>query len=198
VMDALIERIFDSVISKKPTHNHIFGQLVRDVMLEFHKKDLRDYPSDKIGVDLLVAAKLPSEQCVEAWSTNSTIVRKMYAKEVLGLGGLVQYFLDYLYVYQMSLDDGVLTMAQLLTFAKKRVSAIGGDSYVSYLCDDGSLHEKNFTFSASEEGLFDYFLSRGRQLLLATGNKKLTPEQYDEISRKFIEELKWYRQYGIS
>jgi hypothetical protein len=75
---------------------------------------------------------------------------------------------------------------------------LGGDSYVSVLRDDGSSHEENLTFSPGLEGLFDYFLSRGRQLLLATGKKGLTPEQYDEISWKFIEELKSYRQYGIS
>jgi hypothetical protein len=98
----------------------------------------------------------------------------------------------------MPLSDGALTMAQLLTFAKKHVSLIGGDSYVAVLRDDGSLHEENLTFSPGQEGLWDYFLSRGRQLLLATGKKELTPEQYDEISRKFIEELKWYRKHGIS
>src|SRR6266852_4161461 len=172
-MDAAIERIFDSVISKKPTHNHVLGQLLRNVLMKLYAEDLRVYPGDAVSVDLLIAAKLPSEQCVEVWSTHSSVVRKMHAREVLGVGGLVEYILDYLYTYQMPLDDGVLAMAQLLTFAKKHVGSIGGDSYVSFLCDDGTWHEENLTFSPGREGVWDYFLSRGRQLLLATGKKSL-------------------------
>ena len=197
-MDTSVERIFDAIIAERPETNQEFGAMLRKVTLELYREDFRLYPSDAINVSLLVAAKLPSEQQVEAWSIRSSMVRRMHDKEILGVGGLAQHILDYLYIPQMQLEDGLLVMAQLLTFAKKRVLSVGGDSYLSSLCDDGSMHEENLTFSPGLEGLLDYFLSHGRQLLLATGKKGLTPEQYDEISRKFIEELKWYRQYGLS
>jgi hypothetical protein len=198
VMDAFVERIFDAMIAKVPKNNHEVEDLLREVTLKLYAEDFRLYPGDAINVSLLIAVKLQSEQQVEAWSIRSSIVRRMHDKEILGVGGLAHHVLDYLYVPQMPLDDGLLVMAQLLTFAKKRVLSVGGDSYLSSLHDDGSMHEENLTFSPGLEGLFDYFLSRGRLLLLATGKKVLTPEQYGEISRKFIEELKWYRQYGIS
>lgn len=197
-MDTSVERIFDAIIAERPKTNQEFGAMLREVTLELYREDFRLYPSDAINVSLLVAAKLPSELQVEAWSIRSSMVRRMHDKEILGVGGLVQHILDYLYIPQMQLEDGLLVMAQLLTFAKKRVLSVGGDSYLSSLSDDGSLHEENLSFSPGLEGLFDYFLGNGRQLLIATGKKKITSEQYDEIAKEFISKMKWYREHGIS
>ncbi len=196
-MDTAVERIFDAIIKQKPEYNQTFGELLRDVMLKLYEDDFRLYPSEAVNVHLLVAAKVPAEQHVEAWSIRCSMVRKMHHREIHGVGGLVQHILDYLYIYQMPVDDGILAMAQLLTFAKKHVVSVGGDSYISVLSDDGKLHHENLRFSPEREGLFDYFLSCGRQLLLATGKKALTPEQYDAIAQKFVSDLKWYREKAI-
>jgi hypothetical protein len=197
-MDAFVERIFDAMIAKAPKNNREVEELLRGVTLKLYAEDFRVYPSDAINVSLLVAVKLQSEQRVEAWSIRSSIVRRMHDKEILGVGGLAQHVLDYLYVPRMPLDEGLLVMAQLLTFAKKRVLSVGGDSYLSSLHDDGSMHEENLTFSPGREGLLDYFLSHSRRLLLATGKKSVTPDQYDEVVKEFVSQLKWYREYGIS
>jgi hypothetical protein len=119
------ERIFDATIAERPKSNQEFGAMLREVSLKLYKQDFRFYSGAAINVSLLISTKLPSEQQAEAWSLDNSIVRKMLDKEILGYGSFAEYILNYLYAYQMELEDGVLAMTQLLTFAKKHAVAVG-------------------------------------------------------------------------
>jgi hypothetical protein len=192
LMDTAIERIFDGIRETNPPDNKAVGGLLRQVMIRLYGEDFRAYPSKATRVHLLVAVKLTAEKSVEAWSIRSSVVRRMHDKEVIGTGELIQWILDHLYTSGMGLDDGVLTMIQLLAVAKRRVNFVGGDSYVSVLMKN-KLVSENVAFSPSQEELYDYFISHGRQLFLATGNKKLTEGQYEEIARNFMSNMEWFR-----
>jgi 20S proteasome alpha/beta subunit len=192
LMDTAIERIFDAIVEDKPSDNRTLGNLLRRVMLKLYAEDFAEYPSEAVRVHLLVAAKLPEESRVEAWSVRSSVVRRMQDKEILGCGELVGHLLERLYRNGMSLNAGALTVVQLLGVAKKRVSGVGGSTYIAAL-DDKRLHEQNVTFYPELEGLYDFFMDHARHLLLSTGNTRLTDAQFEEIVKEFSKNLSWYR-----
>jgi hypothetical protein len=113
--------------------------------------------------------------------------------EIVGMGELVQYIADHLNYGTESEENVILEMVQVLSFAKSRVRDVGGESYVHWLRDDGGMGAQNFHFSPEKESLYEFFLTHGRSLLLATGTEICTDEQLDEIGQKFIADLKWKR-----
>jgi hypothetical protein len=194
VMDALIERIFDAIHANRPTAHSDLGVLLRDTVLTFYREEIQAFPDGNPGVSLLIAARLPAESTVEAWSAKSSVVRRMQDKEVLGFGAYVRYMLRHLFREQMPPNDAALVMTILLSFAKERVNFVGGDCYISSLSTTHFDTENTTIGSPESENLYNYFLEKARRLILATGNKNLTDEQYGEVFRRFERDMTHYRK----
>ncbi len=199
LMDALIERIWDVVGASRPENYRDLENLLRSTVLTFYREDIQALPDPKpVVIDLLIAAKLPQQDRPEAWSARSSVIRRMQDSEVLGIGAYVRYVLRHLYTNGINLSDGALAMTLLLSIAKERVAFVGGDCYIKVL-KNKSTASQNCTLSSMEtEGLYDYFLSHGRQLILATGNARLTEDQYGAVLRHFLQNMKAYRDRLIA
>lgn len=195
LMDTAVERIFDAFKPGIPnTYAAVQSQLDK-IMDGLYSKEFKLYPDQSsIYMKLLVAAKPPDELNAAAWVIDCNVVRRMDSRhEIVGVGELVQYIADHLHYGTEGLDNVVLEMVQLLSTAKSRVRDVGGESYVHWLRDDGTMGFKTFRFSPETESLYEFFLTHGRQLLLATGSEGLTEEQFDALAKKFILDLKWKR-----
>lgn len=195
LMDVAVERIFDRLKEGKAKDAKSVGELLDSLMVGLYRREFKVYPNqDSISMQLLVAVRPEGDSKVGTWSIDCSAVRRMnYPHEIVGVGELVQYVADHLHFGTESLENGILEMIQVLTAAKKRVRDVGGDSYVHWMRDDGSFGGQNFSFSPETEELYEYFLTHGRSLLLATGTDAVTDQQYEEIAAKFITTLKWKR-----
>lgn len=194
LMDTIIERCFDAIHEARPDTHVELGKLLRGTLLEFYRSDMQVFPEwNKTSISLLIAASLPSEPKVEAWCSHSSVIRKMKNSDVLGFGVFIRYVLQHLFVDQMPLDDGTLVMNQLLSLAKDRVSFVGGDCYISVLTPQSYSTENATLSSLEDEALYDYFLSNARRLILATGNRRLSEEQYEKVFAEFHADIKHYR-----
>jgi hypothetical protein len=195
LMDTAVERIFDALTPRIPETFDSVGALLGQIMSGLYGNEFKLYPlQDTITMQLLVAAKPASESKVGAWSIDCNVVRRMtHPHEIVGTGELVQFIVDHLHQGTESLENVKLEMVQVLSAAKSRVRDVGGESYVHWLCDDGRMGGENYHFSPEIENLYEFFLTHGRSLLLATGTEAVTDEQLDEISAKFLADLKWKR-----
>lgn len=195
LMDTAVERIFDAFNPGIPKTFHAVTAKLSGIMNGLYQREFKVYPQqDTIRMQLLVAAKPQDEAKAAIWSIDCNVVRRMESRhEIVGVGELVQYIADHLHYGTESLENVVLEMVQLLSTAKSRVRDVGGESYVHWLRDDGTMGFKTFRFSPETESLYEFFLTHGRMLLLATGTEAVTDEQFNEIAAKFIADLKWKR-----
>lgn len=195
LMDTAVERIFNAFTPGIPQDFDAVGALLDKIMNDLYSRDFKLYPyQDTIRIQLLVAAKPPNESKAAAWSIDCNVVRRMTSPhEIVGVGELVQFIVDHLHHGTESLENVVLEMVQLLSTAKSRVRDVGGESFVHWLRDDGTMGAQNFHFSPETESLYDFFLKHGRSLLIATGTEAITEQQLDEIAAKFLADLKWKR-----
>jgi hypothetical protein len=194
LMDTAIERIFDKLKAEDGTATaESIGEMLQRVMLKLYRNEFKVYPDpSSLYLKLLVAVKPRDENKVGTWSINASVVRRMTEPhEIVGVGELVQYVADHLNYGTESLQNVQFEMAQLLQIAKARVRDVGGESYVHYLCDDGSMGAATWRFSLQRESVYEYFFEHGRSLLIATGMEGTTDEQFDELGQKFIADLKW-------
>lgn len=161
LMDAAIERIFDAIREAPPTDYPAFGHLLRQVLVSFYGEDIYALPDkSNATVALLIAATLPTENSVEAWSTRSSVVRRMRDREVIGMGSIIQYVLEHLYLPDMPVEDAALAMIQLLAMAKKRVNFVGGDCYIDVLSATNLSEENVSMFPEQEETIRILFIDR--------------------------------------
>jgi hypothetical protein len=195
LMDTAVERIFDAFTPGIPETFASVGVLLGQIMNGLYGNEFKLYPmQESIAMQLLIAAKPANESKVGTWSANCNVVRRMtYPHEIVGTGELIQFIADHLHQGSESLENVKLEMVQILSAAKSRVKDVGGESYVHWLYDDGRMGAENFHFSPEIENLYEFFLTHGRSLLLATGTEAVTDEQLDEISSKFLADLKWKR-----
>jgi 20S proteasome alpha/beta subunit len=199
LMDALTERLFDAIHGSRPTTHVELGGLLRDTVLRFYEQEMRVFPErNNSSISLLIAARLPAEDEIEAWSMKSSVVRRMQDYEVLGIGVYVRHVLRHLYDQDMGLDDGAMAMTLLLSIAKQRLGFVGGDCYISALTPTGLASENATLSSPGDEAMYDYFLSTARRLVLATGNARLTEQQYENVLKEFGRRMKNYRERLIT
>ncbi|MBZ5720309.1 MAG: hypothetical protein LAO03_07995 [Acidobacteriia bacterium] len=195
LMDTAVERIFDGLKQGGAKDEGSIMDLLDRTMVGLYRREFKAYPDQgSIAMRLLVAVKPDHESKVYAWSIDSSVVRRMTSPhEIVGVGELVQYIADHLNQGTESLANVIVEMVQVLSAAKDRVLGVGGDSYVHWICDDGSMGQKNFSFSPDTEELYEYFLTHGRSLLIATGTEEITDEQLDKLGEEFVADLKWKR-----
>ena len=192
LMDTAIERIFDRLEGGDAKDKSAVEKALGEIMVGLYAREFKVYPDQSsTGMQLLVAVKPLNGNAVSAWSINGSAVRRMKPLEVVGCGELVRDVADNLYRWGIDMATAKLAMVQLLAAAKKRVQYVGGESCVHYICHDGSCGKKTFRFSPETEDLYEYFISHGRQLMLATGTPAIGEDQFDEIAAKFIADLKW-------
>jgi hypothetical protein len=195
LMDTAVERIFKLTTPKNVKNSTSVDEMLAKVMRELYKHDFSLYPDQTLTkVELLFAVKPSEEDEVAAWSINCTSVHRMKPMEILGCGDLVQFVADHLYSPKLPLESGRVAMVQVLSLAKKVAQYVGGDSYVHVLRDDGGVDMKNYHFSPQEEDIYEYFFTMGRNLILATGDKNISPEDYEKLAVNFIKNLKWKRK----
>jgi hypothetical protein len=195
LMDTAVERIFRSFDPGIPKTFEAVDVQLGKIMDGLYSREFRVYPDqNSIRMQLLVAAKPREETKAGVWVIDCNVVRRMESPhEIVGVGELVHYIADHLHYGTESLENVVLETVQLLSAAKSRVQGVGGESYVHWLRDDGTMGMKTFRFSPETESLYDYYLMMGRSLLLATGTEGVTEAQFDEIADKFIRDMKWKR-----
>lgn len=193
LMDAAVERIFAKIESDKPKTAASFSAILQDVMLGLYRREFEAYPDKQsLGMKLLVAAKLFDEKKALAWSIDCSVVRRMSSpSEIVGYGGYVQYVADHLVRADMTIESAIVAMSQLIAVAKKRVQYVGGENYIHAIRDDGGVGMQNFSFSPHIEDLYEYFCLMGSGLLLATGDKTATAQEFDDLATQFIRNLKW-------
>lgn len=194
LMDAAVHRIFEQLAEGNAKHAKAVEELLDRVLVGLYRREFKAYPDQSsMGMKLLVAVKPEDDSKVSAWIADCSVVFPMRRVQIVGYGELVQSVADHLYLDGMSTESAVVAMVQVLSAAKKRVQFVGGESYVHVLHNDGAMAATNFSFSPEKEDLYDFFMVHGRELLLATGTRTITNEQYDRLAAKFIEQLKWKR-----
>ncbi|MCI0349990.1 MAG: hypothetical protein L0Z53_11255 [Acidobacteriales bacterium] len=193
LMDSAVERIFEQLPSCNDATE--VDTTVRSVMLSLYRNEFKVYPHKQKGMRLLVVVRARKDKKAHAWSVDCSDVHRIKrGYKIVGYGELVEFVLGHLYGGGLTLDARVVAMIQLLATAKQRVNYVGGDSYITVVLDDGGIAGENVSFYPEQEELLPYFLTHGRDLLLATANRRFTEEQYQELLTRFSENMKCLRE----
>lgn len=94
----------------------------------------------------------------------------------------------------LSLQQGVLLCAHLLSLSKQYVADVGGDSYILVLTSDGWVHKEQVRETKLSETFLEYFDTVLGDLFLAYADTSLTEQVFKEKLAKFSDITKALRK----
>lgn len=201
LMDTAVERILERLGADNPPDAASVGALLQEIMTGLYRTEFKAYPMARRDkrVTLLVAVKPEKEKKASAWTIDCTSVHKFTKHyEIVGTGELLDFFAAHLFAPGTPDDVGRVAMVQLLSLAKKTVQFVGGESYVHVLRDDGGIEMSNFHFRPKEEDLLEFFLTMGRPLILASGARSVSDEDFERILSEFTANIRWKRKQALA